>query len=47
MNEFSLCFVVYTEVIQLSSVHGCFTVDIYGYLDVQLHIYVKMILVAH
>ena len=28
-------------------VHGCFRVDIYGYLDVQLHIYVKMILVAH
>ena len=27
--------------------HGCFTADIYGYLDVQLHIYVKMILVAH
>ena len=25
--------------------HGCFRVDIYGYLDVQLHIYVKMILV--
>ena len=30
-----------------STCHGCFGVDIYGYLNVQLPIYVKMILLAH